>query len=269
MHLKILQSLQSKTGIMETDLLCGTHPVSDRATAEAMLLHGEKPTPNRHNCSGKHTGFLVQALLQHLSKDHYIDPEHPVQQAVLQTFAEMVGMDHNEILIGVDGCSAPVFALPLYHAALGIARLCDPDGLKPARAQACRTITSAMSQHPEMVAGFGQFDTRLMQVGQGQIITKRGAEGFQIIGVMPGAIGPSSPALGIALKVADGDLKERARPAISLELLRQLKALPPESLRQLAEFDARPLYNYRKIEIGNLSTVFHLTTQAEQPLQLS
>jgi len=257
-HVRVVKEIQAKTGVAESDLLCGTHPVSNRATADAMLFRGEEPTPNRHNCSGKHTGFLSQAVLRNLPKENYLEPSHPVQQTVINTFSEMVNMDPDAIHIGIDGCSAPVFALPLYNSALGIARLCDPQKLSPTRAAACKTITSAMTQFPQMVAGEGIFDTRLMQIGQGKIISKRGAEGYQIIGLLPGAIAPDSPALGIAMKVADGDPKERARPLMSLEVLRQLGALSPAQFEQLANFDRRPLINYRKIEVGMLQPVFRL-----------
>ena len=45
-------------------------------------------------------------------------------------------------------------------------------------AQACRKITAAMSTHPEMVSGYGEFDEQLMKTCEGKVITKRGAEGF-------------------------------------------------------------------------------------------
>ncbi len=257
-HVRVVKEIQVKTGVVESDLMCGTHPVSDRATAEAMRMRGEEPSPNRHNCSGKHSGFLAQAVLRQLPKENYLDPSHPVQQAVIKTFAEMVNLNPDAIHIGIDGCSAPVFGLPLHNAAMGIARLCDPQELSSARASACQTITAAMTQFPQMVAGENIFDTRLMQVGQGRIITKRGAEGYQIIGLLPGAIADDSPALGIAIKVADGDLKERARPLISLEVLRQLGALSPAQLQEMAAFDTRPITNYRKLTVGILKPAFLL-----------
>ncbi|NIT54392.1 MAG: asparaginase, partial [candidate division Zixibacteria bacterium] len=66
------------------------------------------------------------------------------------------------------------------------------------------------------------------EVTSGQIVSKGGAEGYQALGIMPGALGADSPALGIAFKISDGDLRSRARPAISIEILRQLNALTPE-----------------------------------------
>lgn len=258
-HLAAILDLQKKVGVRESDLLCGTHPVYHQPTQEALIRRGESPTPNRHNCSGKHTGFLAQAVLRSLPRDDYINPAHAVQQNVLQTFAEMVNYPPEKIIIGIDGCSAPVFAVPLYHAAWGLARLADPRGLPEKRAEACRRVTRAMAAEPFMVAGPDRFDTLAMEAGGGKFICKAGAEGYQAIAVMPGALGENSPALGIAFKVADGDPSGRARPVIAVEILRQLGLLSEEDIRtRLAKVAARPLTNWRGLEIGEIRPVFRL-----------
>lgn len=258
LHIQVLKNIQEKTGIQEEDLLCGTHPLKDKATSEAMLLRGEKLSSNRHNCSGKHTGFLATAVMVNESKDEYILLKHPVQQAVLQTFSEMCQISIQDIHIGIDGCSVPVFALPLNKAAQGIARLCEPVDLAKKRADACRIITRAMSGFPEMVAGPNEFDTKLMQIGNGKVITKRGAEGYQIIGLLPGACGENSPGLGIAIKISDGDPKERARPLVSLEILRQLGVLDEEQLLLFPEFYTHTIKNWRKLDVGELRPCFQI-----------
>jgi L-asparaginase II len=134
--------------------------------------------------------------------------------------------------MGTDGCSAPNFAVPLRNAAFGLARLSDPENLPENKAQVCHTVTKAMMSHPYMVGGPGSFDTNLMQVLAGKVVSKGGAEGYQALGIMPGAIGPGSPALGVAIKISDGDLgshatensnvKGHARYSVALEVLRQL-----------------------------------------------
>jgi L-asparaginase II len=256
-HVATLISIQDKSGVGEGDLMCGVHPPLDEATAEALRQRGEEPSPNRHNCSGKHTGMLAYARMQGWPTADYLDPSHPVQKSILQAFAEMCDLSPEQVALGVDGCSAPNFAVPLRNAALAYARLCDPRGLSPARAAACQTITSAMTSHPEMVAGPGRFDTRLMEVGEGRIVAKGGAEGYQGLGVLrwrkplPGALGPGSTALGIAIKISDGDLKGRARPAVSLKVLLQLGALSAAQVEALAEFGPiSPVYNWRKLVVG-------------------
>lgn len=265
-HVATLLSIQKKTGVRESELLCGIHPPYDDSTALALAQRGEKSTPNRHNCSGKHTAMLAFAHWQGWSTTDYLDPSHPVQQHILTTLSEMCGLSIGDIVLGTDGCSAPNFAIPLHNAAWGYARLCDPSDLPSDRAIGCRTITSAMTSFPEMVAGPGRFDTHLMRTTNGSIVSKGGAEGYQGLGLLPGALGPGSPALGIAFKISDGDLKGRARPAVAIEVLRQLKALSKDELEELADFGPKlPVYNWRKLKVGESEPCFELEISPSTP----
>ena len=212
--------------------------------------------------------MLAHAKMRVLPLENYLDINHPVQQDILASFAEMCLLSVKEIELGTDGCSAPNFAIPLYNAALGMARLCDPRELSEARAFACRKITSAMTIHPEMVSAYGEFDEQLMRAGEGKIVCKRGAEGYQIIGLLPGVLSADSPGVGIALKVSDGDAARmaldlthgpRVRPAVTLEVLRQLGALSLEQEQALASFGpAKPVMNHRGIITGQSRPVFEL-----------
>jgi L-asparaginase II len=257
-HVATVAGMQHKFGVTESDLLCGTHIPGHEPTARAMLLRGEQPTPNRHNCSGKHTGMLGQARLRQLPLIDYINPDHPIQQTILQTFAEMCGLLPEEVLVGIDGCSAPNFAVPLYNAAYAFARLADPQHLSPRRAQALRHIFKAMTTYPEMVAGPGRFDTQLMNAAGGGILAKGGAEGYQALALAPGLLGKGSPGVGIAIKIAEGDLTDRARPLVAIEILRQLSALTDEQASALVEYQPHSLYNFRSLEIGSIRPCFIL-----------
>jgi L-asparaginase II len=268
MHVKAVCGIQDKTCIRESDLQCGTHPPFDKATADHLFLSGEKPSTNRHNCSGKHSGMLAYAKMHGHPLETYLDPEHPVQREILATLAEMCALDAAEVRTGIDGCSAPIFAVPLFNAAVAFARLCDPYNLSEARAAACHTIVTAMTSHPEMVSGTGRFDTRLMEAGGGKILTKGGAEGYQATGLLPGALGPGSPGIGIVLKVSDGDQavtesdgerRSRVRPSVTLEILCQLGALNKMQLSEMAEFGpVKPVLNWRKLVVGESRPVFTL-----------
>ncbi len=106
---------------------------------------------------------------------------------------------------GIDGCSAPNYAVPLASLATAFARLASADvdadyGMAP------RMLANAMIAHPEMVSGERRSDLALMQAGRGDWVTKIGAEGVQAIGIR-------SQGLGIAIKVADGQ-KRGLYPAI-------------------------------------------------------
>ena len=274
-HVAVIQGIQAKVGVQESDLLCGVHPVYHAPTAEAMKARDEVPTPNRHNCSGKHTGMLAHARMRGLPIADYVNPEHPIQQTVLETIAEMCGVPQAQIEIGIDGCSVPNFAMPLYNAALGFAKLCDPRGLSAERTAACHRITAAMMAHPDMVGGPGSFDTRLMEVCGGRMLSKGGAEGYLAMGIMAGALGADSSGIGIVLKIADGDLSirkpnselyNRVRPAVALELLRQLGAISEKELEALAEYGpVRPVTNWRKLVVGESRPVFTLQRPVGEP----
>jgi L-asparaginase II len=266
-HVEVVKGVQAKVGVQESDLLCGTHPSYHAATAEAMLKRGEQPTPNRHNCSGKHTGMLAHARMRGFPISDYVNPEHPVQKTILATLAEMCSYPAERIEIGIDGCSAPVHAMPLYNAALGFARLCDPRSLPVDRAAACRRITASMMANPFMIGGTGRFDTRLMEICSGRMIAKAGAEGYMALGIIAGALGAESPGIGIIVKIADGDLSirkangetyHRARPSVTLEVLRQMGYINQKELEALsADFGpVKPITNWRKLVVGETRPVF-------------
>jgi L-asparaginase II len=265
----VAASILEKAGINESGLQCGAHMPGDVPAFKRLIANDEAPTPIRNNCSGKHSAMLAYAKMRGLPLDNYLDFDHPIQQDILASFADMCLLPPNQVQPGIDGCSAPNFAVPLYNAALAFARLADPHDLAQSRASACQEITSAMTTDPEMISGPGEFDCRLMQVGAGKIVCKRGAEGYQAIGLLPGAIRSGSPGIGIALKIMDGDLGQRrpdlgaysrVRPAVTLEVLKQLVALSEAQLSELEEFGpVKPVKNHRGIVVGESRPTFTLS----------
>ncbi len=254
-HFAALQKLQARIGISETNLQCGVHLPLHRQTADAMLLRGEKPTPNRHNCSGKHTGMLACARMLGQSLETYLELDSPVQKNILRVLSEFCDIPVNKIDLGLDGCSAPTFAMPLFNAALGMARLSDPQGMPPSRQAACKKIFEGMTGSPFMVAGPGRFDTLFMEKTGGTILTKTGAEGYQVFGI-PAREG--NPGMGIALKIADGDVNDRSRGLVGLEILRQMGLISSEKLNELPGFYIQKLTNWRRLEIGEIRPCFEL-----------
>jgi L-asparaginase II len=261
-HVETVKRMQAKIGISVDNLMCGTHYPMHEATADAMKVRGETPTPYCHNCSGKHTGMLAHAKLRGAALENYVDFHHPVQESILETFAAMCGLPQEKVELGIDGCSAPNFAVPLYNAALGYARLCDPRNQTLERAAACKTISSAMIANPDMVAGPGRFDTALMRAGNGRILVKGGAEGFQSVGLLPGALGPDSPGIGIAVKISDGDPTDRARSGVTLAILQALGTLNEAQLAQMSAYGPQiQLENFRKLKVGVSRPVFVLNKE--------
>src|SRR5690606_1926738 len=156
LHLNLIHSLQAKVGIREQDLQCGPHIPADANKLGEVIKNDIKPKPNFNHCSGKHTMMLAFAKMREVSIDDYLNLEHPIQVDILNTVSEMCMIDKDEIELGMDGCSAINFAMPLYNAAFGIARFVDPFELNKNRAEACKKITSAMLAHPEMISNFGE-----------------------------------------------------------------------------------------------------------------
>lgn len=258
-HVDVLSDLHAKLGIEETHLQCGAHAPIHKPTAERLLAQGQSYGPARHNCSGKHSGMLALAKLLNAPLDSYLDLEHPVQQAILKAVAQMASLPSAEIAVGVDGCSATNFALPLHNAAWAYARLMDPADLPAQTGAAVDAVRAAMLAHPDMVGGPGRFDTRVMQVSEGRVLSKGGAEGYQALSIAAGALGPGSPALGVALKIADGDARGWAREAVALEVLRQLGTLSEKQLAELADLGpGRPVKNWRSLEVGAARPIFEL-----------
>ena len=93
----------------------------------------------------------------------YIDSHHPLQRRIATELAGVLGLGEPVPPCGIDGCSAPTFAVPLAALAHGFARLADPgaSSLEKARAEALGRLGSSMAAHPEMVAGPERFTTAI------------------------------------------------------------------------------------------------------------
>ena len=259
-HMRVLKQLQNKVEINEETLQCGLHPPLHQDTAKRMLTNGEALHNNRHNCSGKHTAMLAYAKMIGASMQTYLSPTHPVQQAILETFAEMCAFPLKLIQHGIDGCSAPVFAIPLSNAAQGYARLSDPRELRDGRKEACHMITRSMSAHPILVGGPDRFDTNLIAYAQGGLIAKEGAEGYMAVSILPQKT-RNDQGIGICLKISDGDPNRRAASLACLTILQQIGSISShmsESFQNL-----RVNNNWRGIEVGELRPSDHLLKALE------
>ena len=262
-HQAAVRSILSKAGLDQSALRCGSPRSIKTEYALETARRGLAAGPLVSDCSGKHAGML--AVCRHLGFDtaSYELPGHPLQVRLRQLVAEVCDIDADRIVIGVDGCSVPVFGLPLRNMALGYARLADPRGLSVALHDAMATIFRAMNAHPEMVAGtpgpdpgsWG-FCTELLRRSGGKLIAKLGAEGVYCVGVR-------DRGLGIALKIEDGN--SRAIHPAMLQVLHDLCILSPEQLAALDGFWHKRNRNDHGAVVGEYRTVFTLATQQPYP----
>jgi len=248
-HVEAVAAMLSAAGRTSADLQCGTH-APGFYDARGELPPPPPYSPLQHNCSGKHAGMLAWCVQHGAAFSDYLAFDHPLQQAIRRAVASFTAVTEERLVAGIDGCSAPNYAVPLASLATAFARLAtaevDADyGVAP------RTLANAMTAHPEMVSGEHRSDLALMQAGRGDWVTKIGAEGVQAIGIR-------SAGLGIAVKVADGQ-KRGLYPAL-VAVLEHLDLLDSAARTALAPWATRTIRNYRGIETGAVRPAVVLTS---------
>jgi len=252
-HTELAAKMLEKAGFNESDLRCGAHTPFNEKCAEELIRAGENPTQLHNNCSGKHAAML--AFAKHIGADTktYELLENPVQQKILEMFSAFTETPNSEIKIGIDGCAAPNFAVSLKAMAKSFAKLVfPPENFDENLKSACRRIVAAMINYPELIGGSERLDTLMMQVGRGKFISKIGAEGVWLGGVLPSERWKKG--LGIALKIEDGDDK-RARAVVSIEILRQLEIFDAETLN---DFSPMLIKNRRGDTVGRVEADFKI-----------
>ena len=204
----------------------------DASALQCPLPQG-KQSRLQYNCSGKHAGMLAICRQRSWPIETYLQRSHPVQQLIVNQVAELLGMPAVEFICAHDDCGAPTYYMQLRQMATLYAKLASGDNL------ALERIVRAMTYNPEMVSGKGQFDTELMRLTTGEIVSKSGAEGIQCVG----RIGEG---MGLAIKVKDGS--KRAKYAVAIHLLKQMGWITPVVSEALSE-QFMELSNYKRLEV--------------------
>ncbi len=238
-HVEMAGRWIADLGLKESDLRCGAHEPMDHAERDRLICSHEPPCQLHNNCSGKHSGFLT--VTQHLKAGpEYVEIDHPLQKAIRAATEEVAGEAVSGW--GVDGCSAPNFAVSLQGLAQGMAKFANAREGHGAREDAMHRLTRAMGAYPELVAGEGRACTELMRAMGGKVAIKTGAEAV-FVAIIP------EKGLGIALKVVDGGTRA-SEAAIAHLLVRVgvLEAGHPATVKRLNPVQK----NWRGIETGIL-----------------
>ncbi len=199
-----------------------------------------KNTPLAHNCSGKHAGMLAVCKQRGWSLDGYLQRSHPVQKLIIAKVAELLGMPPDEFICAHDNCGAPTYFMQINQMATLFAKLASGESLDMER------IARAMTSHPMMISGPKGFDSQLMALSEGALVSKSGAEGIQCIGRV-------GEGMGIAIKVVDGS--KRAKYAIAVYLLKQLGWITPDVSEDLSEQFMMPGKYTRLDVVGELPLI--------------
>ncbi|MSP50051.1 MAG: asparaginase [Alphaproteobacteria bacterium] len=247
MHVERVTAWLARLGLSAADLECGTQMPLHGPSAEALVKSGQAPTAAHNNCSGKHSGFLSVCVHRGWPTKGYTRPDHPVQQALLKLFEELADASLAGGARGTDGCGIPVFGYTLRQMALALARLADPSGLAPGRAEACRRIQAAIPRNPLLIAGTGRWDSAVLAAVGRDLVVKGGAEGVH-------AAALPSKGLGIALKIDDG--AGRASQIALGNALRRHGALTDTQIQTLSGQLAQPLKNWTGTHVGDVKPAF-------------
>lgn len=248
-HAETAAGLLARIGLDVSALQCGAHPPMHDPAARALLAAGLEPTALHNNCSGKHAAMLASCVAAGWTTADYLDPAHPLQVLNRTHVGAFCGVPADDVVLATDGCSAPVFAVPLAAAARGFAAVADSriatDATREARAAAVR-ITDALAARPEMIGGTKRLDTDLIRATGGRVLSKMGAEGVWCCGVR-------GAKLGLAIKCEDGS--GRAPPHVGLAVLRSLGVLSDAEWAAIAPHHDPALRNHRRLVVGRVEVV--------------
>lgn len=253
-HVEIVRGLLQRGGFGEDLLGCGPHAPLDPKARVQLIQLGKEPLRVHNNCSGKHAGFLHLAAACGDSLDEYLDPLCQSQREVNDAVALMAAVSA-PVAVGVDGCGAPTFLLPLSALARSFAKLANPTGLSAVRAKACSSILDAAGREPVLLAGERRFCTALLRSLPGRMFAKNGAEGVYAVALAPDARRTLCPGgVGIAIKIDDG--MERGYQPVIVDLLLRLGVFSAGLPAGLQSFHVQPVLNTRGVQLGDLRCAF-------------
>ncbi|MER6732057.1 asparaginase [Streptomyces puniciscabiei] len=218
-HLAGTRRILELAGLIEDDLRNVPDMPFDPVVRDSWVREGRLPSRLAQNCSGKHAAMLWTARLNGWSLQDYLDPEHPLQQAVQDTVEDLTGQ--RVARVTVDGCGAPLFSISLHGLARALSRITSAEpGTPEAR------VADAMRSHAEMASGSGRDVAALMRAVPG-LLAKDGFEGVQVAALPDGR--------AVAVKIADG--ANRARVPVAAAALARAGVDP----QLLTEFAGEPL----------------------------
>jgi L-asparaginase II len=201
-HIEGVRRILAVAGIDEAALQTPPdYPLDDEAR-EAMVRTGVDRSSIAMNCSGKHAAMLVTCAVNGWELATYREPDHPLQRATAETYAELTA--EQATAVAVDGCGAPLLPVSLTGLARAYAVLATaPDGPEA-------EVAGAIRRHPEWVSG-SRRDERALLTALPGAIGKAGAESCYAVALADGR--------AFALKCDDG--APRVRPVLMAAALRR------------------------------------------------
>ncbi|WP_322920257.1 asparaginase [Nocardioides renjunii] len=210
-HVEGVRRVLASAGLDESALQTPPdHPLDD-AARDAVIRAGGEKTSILMNCSGKHAAMLATCVLRGWDTATYLDPAHPLQVAIRETFERLTG--EPVATVAVDGCGAPLLSTSLIGLARAFATLAT------ASEGPAHRVAEAIRRHPENVSGTTRDELALHRAVPG-LIGKAGAESCYAVALPDGR--------AWALKTDDG--AARVRPVLMAEALRRSGVLDEDGV---------------------------------------
>lgn len=242
-HIEAVSSILAKIGLGKDALQCGPQYPSSKKDANALIRRDEKPHAIHNNCSGKHAGMLAMCVLMGWPVEDYINPTHPLQQLILEVCSDLYEYPKEKMATALDGCSAPIFSVPVINQAMAYRNLVSSRSRNTAREKACSTIIDAVSRYPFMVAGSKRYCTDLMNITAPGIIGKTGAEGIFCMSF-------TAQKLGVCIKIDDGKMLPQYH--VAQAIVNASGLFSRDELEPLQHYLQDEIRNFNKLVTGEI-----------------
>ena len=243
-HSKGSEAILAKIDLHASDLQCGIQDPNLRSDRIQMIKNQEEPTALHNNCSGKHAGFLAYCKAEGLPIETYLEPTHPLHIEIKKWVSTFYECEPDDMLVGIDGCSAPIFSATVKQQAIGFKNLSTPEQIGDDNlVSACQLLLDSIKENPYLIAGNKRYCTELMQATKGRIIGKTGADGVY------SAVIPHLK-IGISIKIDDGTMGPQY--TVMQELLTQLGLLSKEEQAHLENYHHHINKNWNKRITGSV-----------------
>ena len=241
-HVELVKELLVTGGFTEADLKCATEwPVNKDMLKQVYQADGGA-LPIYHCCSGKHAAMLLACKHEGWPTENYLDRDHPLQVRILEAVEYLTGETITST--AVDGCGAPVHAMPLVKLASGVAKMLTADDSAPMGIKdSAQKLASSVLAHPWIVGDHGEPDVIIME--ELGFTAKSGYEGVFIVSTPDGTT--------VATKILDGNL--RTAPIVALQALVRAGVLDQSKVDALIPRLHTDVYGGGKV-VGQLLTTF-------------
>ncbi|MEC9476656.1 MAG: asparaginase [Planctomycetota bacterium] len=189
LHRDLVKELLRRGGLSVAHLACGIHSPFSRSEQNRIVAGGGIFDATCNNCSGKHAGMLLACVAQGFPTQGYLEPDHPLQRSIRAILELFTGEILDASRLGIDGCGAPTYHIPVASMAKAFRNLSDREFLsRSGLLERADQVHDAIDSHPKAFSGEGRLPLRWSAYLRGKMRAKEGAEGVMTIWGEKGAL---------------------------------------------------------------------------------